>query len=65
LGIGAGIAGALGGVLVGIFGFKIVFILVGIFTLISTGLLLLIQEEIMPSDKIFPHFPFFKSIFKP
>jgi len=63
LGFGAGIAGAIGGILVAIFGFSIVFILVGTFTIISTGLLLLIHKEITPRDRIFPRIPPFRSPF--
>lgn len=59
LGFGAGIAGAIGGILVALFGFNVIFILVGTFTIISAFLLLLIHKEIVPRDKIFPPiFPF-------
>lgn len=47
LGFGAGFAGAIGGILAGLFGFKIIFILVGTFTMVSAILLLLIKEEII------------------
>ncbi|MCD6402689.1 MFS transporter [bacterium] len=57
LGLGAGIAGAIGGVLVAIFGFKIIFILGGTLTMISACLLLLIHKEISPRDKLFPQIP--------
>ena len=63
LGFGAGIAGAIGGILVATFGFGVVFILVGSFTLISVCLLLLIHKEIAPRDRIFPRFPPFKLSF--
>lgn len=46
VGISAGISGPLGGFLAAIFGFKIVFILVGVFGLISTFSVLAIKEEI-------------------
>lgn len=59
LGIGIGIAGAVGGVLVATLGFEIAFSLVGIFNLISTFLLLAIFKEIFPREKIFPKIPFF------
>ena len=58
LGIGAGLSGAVGGILVAISGFKIIFILVGSLTLISAFLLLLIHKEIAPRDKLFPHILF-------
>lgn len=48
LGFGVGITGAIGGIIVAIFGFKIIFILVGTFTIISACLLLLIYKEISP-----------------
>ncbi len=60
LGFAAGIAGAVGGILASIFGFQIVFILVGSFTMISTILLLLIHKEMAPHDNLFPRFPMFK-----
>ncbi len=63
LGFGAGIAGAIGGIMVAIFGFKIIFILVGSFTIISAGLLLLVHKEIAPRDKLFPRIPPFRMPF--
>ncbi|MBZ9569720.1 MFS transporter [Patescibacteria group bacterium] len=63
LGFGAGIAGAIGGILVAIFGFKVVFILVGTFTIISACILLLIHKEIAPRDKLFPRIPPFRMPF--
>ncbi len=59
LGFGIGLAGAVGGLLVGFFGFQIVFILVGILTIISSLLLLLIRQDIIPKDHAFPFFPYF------
>jgi len=53
LGFGAGIAGAVGGVLAALFGFQIIFVLVGAFTMISAGLLILIQKEISSRDATF------------
>ena len=58
LGLGAGLSGAIGGILVAIFGFKIIFIAAGILTLISTFLLLWIHKEIAPRDKLFPYILF-------
>ncbi|MBZ9578707.1 MFS transporter [Patescibacteria group bacterium] len=63
LGFGAGFAGAIGGILVAIFGFKVIFVLVGIFTIISACLLLLIYKEIAPRDKLFPRIPPFRMPF--
>ena len=63
LGFGAGIAGAVGGILVALFGFKIIFILVGILTIISAFLLLAIHKEISPRDRLFPRFPPFRTPF--
>ncbi len=57
IGIGAGIAGALGGILASSFGFKIIFILIGVFTLLSTGFLLLIRDNISPKTKPSIRFP--------
>lgn len=57
LGFGAGIGGAVGGILVAISGFQIIFILAGIFTMISVALLLLIHKDIYPKDKLFPRIP--------
>ena len=54
LGFAAGIAGATGGIMVALFGFKIVFILVGGLTFISAFLLLLIRKDIAPHDKVLP-----------
>lgn len=53
LGFGAGIAGALGGILAALFGFQIIFVLVGVFTMISAGLLVLIRKEIRSKDGSF------------
>jgi len=63
LGFGVGIAGAVGGLLVALFGFKIIFILAGTFTMISVFLLLLIYKEIYPKDKLFPRIPIPKTPF--
>ncbi len=57
LGFGSGIAGATGGILVAIFGFKIVFIFVSAFTFVSALLLLLIRKEVVPHDKTLPRVP--------
>ena len=62
LGFGAGIAGGIGGVMVAFLGFKVVFIFVGIFTMISAFLLFLIRKEIIPrKEGLFPRLPFLKN----
>lgn len=63
LGFGAGLAGAIGGILAAVFGFKAIFILVGTFTMISAGLLLLIHKEIAPKDRLFPRISPLKPLF--
>lgn len=65
LGFATGIAGGIGGVIAALFGFKMVFILVGAFTIISAFLLLLIHKQIAPRDHFFPRIPAIKSPFKP
>jgi len=56
VGFGIGISGAIGGLFVAIFGFKIVFILTGVFTLVATFLLLITHRHIHPADGYFPDF---------
>jgi DHA1 family multidrug resistance protein-like MFS transporter len=46
LGIGAGVAGGVGGIIASIFGFKTVFIFVFVFNIISVLFLLLIRNDI-------------------
>ena len=48
LGVGAGITGALGGVLVSYTGFELIFILTGTFTLLSVFLLLPARQHMLP-----------------
>ncbi len=50
VGIGAGLAGALGGIIAHNFGFNILFVGVGIFILLGTFLPLLILREMKPRD---------------
>jgi len=50
IGTGAGIAGGLSGILVGFLGFKVLFIFVSVFTLISTLLLLVIRNHVFTRD---------------
>ncbi len=56
LGIGAAIGGGLGGVLVAALGFKVVFVMVGSFTMISVVLLLFAHRNVHPMDGLFPNF---------
>ena len=58
LGFGSGIAGALGGIIAGIYGFNIIFILVGFLSIISSLILLAIDKEIIARDHISPKFPY-------
>ena len=51
IGIGAGISGALGGVVADIWGFNILFVWAGIFALISGLLPILIYDELIPKTK--------------
>ncbi|PIS39651.1 MAG: hypothetical protein COT33_00825 [Candidatus Nealsonbacteria bacterium CG08_land_8_20_14_0_20_38_20] len=57
LGFGVGIFGAIGGLMVAAFGFKLIFILVGGFTIISAFLLLLIRKDLALKTKPLKHFP--------
>ena len=62
LGFGVGVTGALGGVIAAIFGFNIIFILVGAINMISVFLYLLIRKNLIPQDhishKLPPSWPF-------
>jgi len=57
IGFAAGFAGALGGVLASILGFRIVFVLVSLFGLISSSVLLLIRHQLFPKDHFVPRVP--------
>lgn len=65
IGIGAGAAGALGGIIASSFGFNILFVGVGIFALLSALLPLLILKTITPKDKISPRAPEAKGLQEP
>lgn len=54
LGIGAGVAGIVGGTLAKFFGFTPLFIGVFVFGIITTLLLLLIAHDLIPKDRVFP-----------
>jgi MFS family permease len=62
VGIGAGIAGALGGTIVHFFGFQTLFVGVIILLLISAALPLLIIKELIPGNKKAPTVPEEKTI---
>ncbi|OGZ67544.1 MAG: hypothetical protein A3C58_02230 [Candidatus Staskawiczbacteria bacterium RIFCSPHIGHO2_02_FULL_34_10] len=47
-GIGAGITGAVGGIMVGYLGFKLIFILTGTFTLISLFFIFPVRKDMLP-----------------
>jgi predicted MFS family arabinose efflux permease len=57
IGLAAGIAGAFGGVLASLLGFKIVFILVSIFGTTSSSVLLSIRHQIFLKDHFAPRVP--------
>jgi len=54
LGIGAGVAGIVGGTVAKIFGFTPLFIGVSIFGIISALLFLLIQKDLLPKEEVYP-----------
>jgi len=55
LGFGVGVTGAAGGVIAAIFGFNVIFILVGTINMISVLLYLLIRKNLIPKNHIAPH----------
>ncbi len=57
IGFAAAFAGALGGILATIFGFKVVFVLLSMFGLMSSSVLLLIRNQIFPKDHFTPRLP--------
>lgn len=57
LGLAAGFAAALGGILTSILGFRSVFILVAILGLLSSSTLLLLRNKIFPRDHSVPSLP--------
>ena len=57
VGIGAGVSGALGGIIATKFGFTILFIGVGTFALLGALLPILIWKDIFPRDKTAPEIP--------
>ena len=65
VGIGTGIAGALGGTIALYFGFKILFAGAGIFIILSSLLPLLILKDISPRDKKMPRILEIKTVKPP
>ncbi len=57
IGFAAGIAGAFGGVMAGILGFKIVFVLVSAFGILSSSALLFIKKDIFLKNHFSPRLP--------
>ncbi len=57
IGFAAGAAGAFGGILATVLGFKIVFVLVSLFGLFSSSTLLLIRKNIFLKDHFTPRLP--------
>ena len=56
LGIGTAITGAVGGIMVVLFGFTAIFVSAGIISILSGLLLLFIHKDILPKDHISPWF---------
>lgn len=48
LGIGTGITGAIGGIMAAYIGFKLIFVLVGVFTLISVFFIFWVKKDMLP-----------------
>lgn len=65
IGMGAGLTGALGGIVAHKFGFHVLFTGVGIFILLSAFLPLLISREMIPKDKRMARIPAGKGIRPP
>lgn len=65
IGIGAGAAGALGGIIASSFGFNVLFVGVGVFALFSAILPIFIIKIIAPKDKISPRAPEVKGLQEP
>jgi MFS family permease len=57
IGFAAGIAAAFGGVLASVLGFKVVFVFVSFFGIISSSILLLIQDKLFHRDRFVPRVP--------
>jgi len=57
IGFAAGFAGAFGGIIATLLGFKALFVLVTLFGLISSSLLFLIRHQLFPRDHFAPRVP--------
>jgi predicted MFS family arabinose efflux permease len=57
IGIAAGVAGALGGIMASFFGFKTVFVLVSVFGTVSSSILLLVRNQIFLETHFTPRLP--------
>lgn len=65
LGIGAGVTGAIGGVMVGYIGFQLIFILTGLFTIISVFLIFPVRKNMLPRvPRQIHEFPINKDVLK-
>jgi DHA1 family quinolone resistance protein-like MFS transporter len=65
IGVGTGVAGALGGIIAYRFGFITLFTAVGIIILFSAVLPLFISKEMFPRDKTMPKIPGIKTVHPP
>lgn len=65
IGIGAGVSGALGGIIASQFGFNILFASVGVFVLASAFLPFLIYKDIVPKNRISSRAPEAKGLQEP
>jgi len=57
IGLAAGFAGAFGAWLASVLGFRVVFLLVSLFGLLSSSILLIIRHHIFPKDHFAPRLP--------
>ena len=48
MGVGAGITGAIGGIVAGEFGFRLIFIIAGVFTLLSVFFIFWVKKDMLP-----------------
>ena len=65
IGMGAGIAGGVGGIMAATFGFKMVFIFVSVLTFLSTFMLLFVKNEVFPRDRAGMTVPAEKPVVEP
>jgi len=62
LGFGFGITGGVGGIVVGFFGFNVLFILASALTFVAVIMLLLIHHQVLPKDHLFTRSQFHKKL---